>query len=325
MRSGLIGLGVVALLVSALGLAAHFWSPVGTRSLFLSAISPYLGTAAAFALLLFALARGRPGWAGVAASAAVVAGYALVQVPLYSAAAAPVTGPRLAVMTSNLDLGGADANALVAAVRRDRVGLLMLEELTPAERAALRTAGLDRVLPHSVTDPRPSAAGTGLWSRFPIRGAHVRRDLGFSMVIASIVVPGTPHPATAVALHVLGPVPQAGGWLADMRRLPGVLASLPTAAPVVVGGDFNATPDVAQFRRLLTGGYADATRQAGAGILPTYPADRAFPPLISIDHVLTRGAVATSAGTVEIPGSDHRALLATVRLDQSAGRATAPG
>ena len=33
-----------------------------------------------------------------------------------------------------------------------------------------------------------------------------------------------------------------------------------------------------------------------------------------IDHVLTRNAVAASVMTIEMPGSDHRSLIATVQM-----------
>ncbi|MGH9271430.1 MAG: hypothetical protein ACRDZ2_09160 [Ilumatobacteraceae bacterium] len=53
--------------------------------------------------------------------------------------------------------------------------------------------------------------------------------------------------------------------------------------------------------------------QSGARYVPTYPTDRRYPPLISIDHVLTRGpVVATRVDTVELAGTDHLALLATL-------------
>ena len=111
-----------------------------------------------------------------------------------------------------------------------------------------------------------------------------------------------------------GPVPDAGPWRSDIARLPAVLHALSRdAAVVVVGGDFNATPDTKQFRSVLRSGYTDAADQAGAGYTATYPADRSFPPLIAIDHVLANGgAVATGVRSVSIRGSDHRGL--SVRL-----------
>ena len=37
--------------------------------------------------------------------------------------------------------------------------------------------------------------------------------------------------------------------------------------------------------------------------------------MITIDHVLTRNAVASSIKTIDIPGSDDRLLLATIKLE----------
>ena len=52
--------------------------------------------------------------------------------------------------------------------------------------------------------------------------------------------------------------------------------------------------------------------QTGAGFAPTFPSHSWHPALITIDHVLTRGSIASSIRTVTVPGTDHRALLATV-------------
>ena len=75
-----------------------------------------------------------------------------------------------------------------------------------------------------------------------------------------------------------------------------------------------STPDMRQFRDLPTSGYRDAVEQTGSGFAPTYPSDTWFPPVITIDHVLTRNAVAASVMTIEMPGSDHRSLLATIEV-----------
>jgi endonuclease/exonuclease/phosphatase (EEP) superfamily protein YafD len=89
-----------------------------------------------------------------------------------------------------------------------------------------------------------------------------------------------------------------------------------TAGPaaVIVAGDFNRTPDMRQFRDLLTNGFGDAVEQTGAGFGPTFPSRTWHPPLITIDHMLTRRATATAIRTVYIGGFDHRALLATLAV-----------
>jgi endonuclease/exonuclease/phosphatase (EEP) superfamily protein YafD len=89
-----------------------------------------------------------------------------------------------------------------------------------------------------------------------------------------------------------------------------------TAGPaaVIVGGDYNSTPDMRQFRDPRTDGYRDAVEQLGAGFAPTFPSNRWHPPLITIDHILTHNAAASSIRTIQVPGSDHRTPLATIEI-----------
>ena len=89
-------------------------------------------------------------------------------------------------------------------------------------------------------------------------------------------------------------------------------ADIAEPAAVIVAGDFNSTPDMRQFRDLLTNGYRDCANQTGAGFAPTFPSRTWHPPLITIDHVLTRQAACSSIRTLYVRGSDHRSLLATV-------------
>lgn len=309
----LIAFAVAGLLVGLIGIVSHYRAPGSTYSLALSAFAVYLGLGAVVSAVLFALQRTPLGWVGCAVAVAAVAWTAALQVPAYVAETVPDHGTDVVLMTSNLMVGAADPHAVVQAARSHDVDVLMLEELTPEIRHALHTAGLDDLFPYSVADPRESGAGTGLWSRHPLTDTNVRRDLGFSFVTARTKLPT--GETTLAAVHVFGPYPQPqfARWRSDIRAYPAVLHALP-GQTVLIGGDFNATSDDAQFRDVLGSRYLDAARQAGAGYTPTWPADRWFPPLITIDHVLTHGAVARSADTVEIPGSDHRALIVSVRI-----------
>jgi endonuclease/exonuclease/phosphatase (EEP) superfamily protein YafD len=81
---------------------------------------------------------------------------------------------------------------------------------------------------------------------------------------------------------------------------------------VIVAGDFNATMDMRPLRRLLDAGYRDAAEQAGAGLARTYPNRAGRPAILGIDHILLHDCAATTAHTVGLGGSDHRALLATI-------------
>ncbi len=299
------------LLVALVGLLAHFRAPGRSWELGVSAFAPYLMLAAPVAAVLLLAARQ---WVPAAVVLVVVVGCASTQSGLFGSARAPADSERLVTMTCNLRLGEADPASVVRAVRDHRVDVLMLQELTGPEQARLEQAGLDDVLPYHAAHADESAIGSGMWSRHPLTSIDRRTDFTFAFITARVTVPGAAAPVTAVTLHLAGPVPSSTRWQRDIRHLPGVLRSLPADGPVVVGGDFNATSDIAQFRALLVDGYADGTQQAGAGMKRTYPADTWYPPLIGIDHVLTRHAVATSADTVRIAGSDHRALLVSVAV-----------
>jgi endonuclease/exonuclease/phosphatase family metal-dependent hydrolase len=82
----------------------------------------------------------------------------------------------------------------------------------------------------------------------------------------------------------------------------------------VVAGDFNATLDHAAFRDVLRLGYADAARQAGRALVPTWGLPgRAV--LLALDHVLVdRGCAVLACSVHAIPGTDHRAVYASIQL-----------
>jgi endonuclease/exonuclease/phosphatase family metal-dependent hydrolase len=115
-------------------------------------------------------------------------------------------------------------------------------------------------------------------------------------------------------------------------------------------GDFNATYDHSEFRAVLdggAGGSADARGATGAAdsgvaagdagsadsassggrkmvdvgtaaglrLLPTWPMEGVPLPGITIDHLVTSPQIASTGYTVHrIPGTDHAAVLATLRI-----------
>ena len=103
-------------------------------------------------------------------------------------------------------------------------------------------------------------------------------------------------------------------WRDELSALPAVAG--PGGLPVVFAGDFNSTVDHAAFRRLLRRGYADAASQAGTGLLPTWgPVPGGQRAVLTIDHILTDPRCAVLASSVHpLPGTDHRALFARIRL-----------
>jgi endonuclease/exonuclease/phosphatase (EEP) superfamily protein YafD len=305
-RAALTLVAVAALAGTILALALHEFAWPWQWLLVLAALSHYLMWTAPIGLGCALLARRR--------IVSAVAGVAfvlmlLVQLPPNFASGFDVAGSPTNVLQANLHVGQADPAGVVQLVRDHRVGLLATEELTDAEQNRLVAAGLPRLLPYRFSATLPNGGGgLAIWSRYPLRAEHNLPGYQLGVLTAQVERPGAPF--TAVAVHLLPPYPYpAGGWRTEIARLHTLLDGL-SAAQVIVAGDFNATVDHAQFRALLDHGYADAAEQSGSGYLPTYPNDRWYGPVIGIDHVLARGLRAGSARTFDLPGSDHRALLA---------------
>jgi len=220
------------------------------------------------------------------------------------------------VLSANLRLGRADVPSFVDLARAS-ADVITLSEMTPDWLRRFYASGIRTEFPYSVLVPVPGAGGFGLWSRFPL--APVTPLKGGGMIAARVQFPGVRIDPVVASVHIINPLAFYGRafdqWRSGIAAAQVRMAGLADAAgpgAVIVAGDFNSTPDMRQFRDLLTGGYRDAVDQIGAGFMPTFPSHPVFPPLITIDHVLTRNAAASSIRTIDLRGSDHRALLATV-------------
>jgi len=307
----------VLLLVGALAALIARLVPVTNHALLIfSALSPYLMFGAVLALALLVLTRKR-GWTAMLALT-TIAGALCVEMPQFIGPTDPPADPcRARILTVNLFEGRADPYAL-ARIARERTDLLLLQELTPEVAEALNREGLGEEFPYQAVDARPGALGVGIWSRYPLSRHSQVEGYELGMIRASMHFPAATTETEVLVAHIAGPWPQpVDAWSREMNMLPKTLdeiASENWAKSIVVAGDFNSTLNMQQFRGLLNDGYRDAAEQSGAGVVRTYPADRWYPPLIGIDHVLTRNGSADGLYTVRVPGSDHLGVGACVHL-----------
>ncbi|QIV81149.1 endonuclease/exonuclease/phosphatase family protein [Mycolicibacterium frederiksbergense] len=301
--------GVLLLLLAAGALVARYVPATNRALLVMAALSPYLMLGAPLGALAFALSRH---WTLVSVAAVLTVAVLAVQLPWYIGSPDPDTGTTLRFVSANLLLGEAEP-AAIAALAAEHADILAVQELTPELAAALSPA-LARDFPHSALRPRERAAGVGLWSRYPIITSGSDESFSRGLIYARVQVPDTDFATTVVSTHMPPPRSAFDSWRSDIARLGPALHELPPDGPVVVGGDLNATPDVREFRQLLRDGYRDGAAQAGAGLTRTHPSNVIIPPLLAVDHIMTRNASVTSLRTVEVAGSDHLALAATVVL-----------
>lgn len=250
--------------------------------------------------------------AGVAALGLVVQGWSLA--PLLTGGS--TDKPVLTVLTSNLEFGGGDAVTVVRTVAEDEVDVLVLEEVTPTAYDALLAVGLVELLPHQVGEQVETAAGTMVFSRYPL-GAPRSFALGNGGLDVDVAAP---EPFRLLAVHTAQPVGTPRWWANDMAAVRQRAAEAVDEGPTLVVGDFNATLDHQPLRAILGTGLRDAAEQAGSGWQPTWPTrfhTSWLQPLITIDHVLaSEPYVAMRTRTLEVRNSDHLALLADLRLSR---------
>ncbi|UAK31601.1 endonuclease/exonuclease/phosphatase family protein [Nocardia asteroides] len=307
-RVGVDLLAWIAALTGAAGVALHF-NGSSSRVLALAASgAPYLMSSTLVGAAAF-LARRH--WIGAGVAILVGAAALWTQAPLYAGSPGHEDGHPVTVMQANLLFDGADPRALVDEVRARDVAVLTVNELTPAAIEDLGRAGLDQLLPYRYVSPARTAAGTGIWSSYPLSETVEYDGYVLNQLSATARIPGL-GPVTVYAFHPVPPVYGTRVWADELSRLRAILERSPADRPAIVGGDFNATYDHRQFRALLSGRFGDAAEQAGAGHLVTYPTDKRWPPLVGIDHILIAGGRAGTVDTVELPGADHRAVVARV-------------
>lgn len=220
--------------------------------------------------------------------------------PEPAAGAEPVT-----VLSTNVQFGEGDAPFVVDEVRDREVDVLVVSEITPDFLAAADAAGLADVLPHRVGSPDPEASGTMVFAREPVEEV-ARVDTFFdSLVVRTDGV-------TLLATHPAPPT-LADDWRRDQPLL---LAAAREHDVDLVVGDLNATLDHPGIRDLVDAGWRDAVELTNGGFAPTWPTDGQLGlllPAVQIDHALVRDTFAvTDVDHVEVPGSDHLAVVVAV-------------
>jgi endonuclease/exonuclease/phosphatase (EEP) superfamily protein YafD len=326
--------GLAAALAAAVPTVARFLEPgLDTPIPQLAALNPWTLPLwlVAGVLLLFGRRR-RSGGAVVLIIGLVIALGVRWQLPSATARdtveTSTAAGVSVRVMTLNVLFGRADADQALALVRDHRIDVLVVEELTPDFIKRLRTAGIDDQLGHSDLHPGPRAAGTGIWSRWPLQPAGTLPSAGFAMPAVSIALPGSARPLGVTGIHTRAPVPGTGpltGWRRDLAMIAKTEAARDKqAGPQLYVGDFNASRDHAGFRAILDTGLVDAADAVPAATWPgfTWPTDRPGPAFSRIDHILlTPSSIGVRKVTVvDLDGTDHHGVVADLVVRDSPDR-----
>ena len=226
----------------------------------------------------------------------------------FGSVAEPAGTERLEIVHLNTQSGNPAREEIVDFVRRSGADLVFLAEVTPALLELLA----------EVEGPLRVVAGTP--PSTPIGIVALARDdavtgrltnLGVSEVPAVLVETELAgEPLQVLGFHTSSPgVERRSADRNDQLAAAGALVS-DRSTPMVLVGDFNATPWTPAFRRLLDTGLVDAQR--GRGVDGSWPAGWG-PFQIPIDHVLhTPDLTSTSYAYEESVGSDHESLRVAI-------------
>lgn len=301
-RGSLVFVGAAALLTGLL--LGHDQVP-GGAGLILDTMSPWLALLIPVLALIAILCRCVAG--AVAALAPLMAWAYLFGswwAPFPAVHAAPATD-SVRIVSQNLFASNGSPDATASALAATDADIVAVQEYAGTNRAAVQRV-LDTAYPHH------TEMGTvALWSKYPLSDTTAA-DVGLDWHRGLRTHIDTP--AGDLVVYVVH-LPSIRPWdTASRDHGLEVLSQELTADPaehIVVAGDFNTASTDRNWTRFAPG-YRHALDTPGAGSRFTWPATF---PLARLDHILLRGASATDAAVLRIPGPDHRAVSAVISVD----------
>jgi endonuclease/exonuclease/phosphatase (EEP) superfamily protein YafD len=309
-----VTLGAFLLVPGLVATVLRLVPPSDDGTALLAAFIPYGLVAYALAVLCFGIAVlvARRKAVVLVVFALVAALFALHLswiVPLFVSDGRAATTKPFTVFSLNMH--GGQANPAQVAAQAADADVVVLVEATPGALRALKEFNWDKRFRYSVGDVRDDISNTAIYSRFPLSHSAPLPATSFAQYVTTAKVPGI-GALRIIAAHPCNPYCGQGRWASEHAVLRDVVEEN-LNQPLMVVGDLNAVDDHGPIRALRDDGLESATDIVGAGWLPTYPANRALPPLLPIDHVLLSDQLtATSIVTVEIDDTDHLGLVATV-------------
>jgi endonuclease/exonuclease/phosphatase (EEP) superfamily protein YafD len=228
--------------------------------------------------------------------------------------AAQAQGASLRLVTHNLYVRNHRPDALAEWLEHQDADVIVFQEIKE-QTAAVMAAASDRYpyqffgWPTNYVDRpelREELNGLAILSRYPLRDPFVFRQTRYAApaAFADLLLPGETT-VRLIVVHTSNPFRRSGmrsrnqlmkALAAELRRYEG---------PLVVAGDFNATPYTPAFAQFLSDAGLTTVR-AYPGTYPQIAGDFGLP----IDHVLVRGVRIVDIEALDAFGSDHRPLRA---------------
>lgn len=273
-------------------------------------ISPFVLLYLPFFLLaavVAALRRWRLPWLLLAAGGVGAHGYAVGR--LYRAAERPAlaTPQPLRICFANVLAGRRVSEPLLAWIREQDPDVAAFAEVGPHYDQAL--SFLNERMPYSLEHFATDTFGLAVYSRYPLEQAEVRFLIPGIPTFTALL----PTPSATLRLivaHLPPPSRRPDEHASHLRALTALVRADPA---VVLLGDLNISPWSPRFRLLAQAGLRDARQ--GFGPAPTWSPKPLPLPLLPLDHVLVKGAIAVNAFQVGPRNrSDHRPVFASLEI-----------
>jgi endonuclease/exonuclease/phosphatase (EEP) superfamily protein YafD len=256
----------------------------------------------------------------IAASVVMLLQIAIVYPEFAAAQAVPgwaAHAPTFRLLDANVYYDNPSMAGYAAQIRHVHPDVLTMEESRPSDVAQLKAAGALDGLPYQFEVYGFDPFIFFIASRYPLTGTRVLR-LGEHPLMVETTLRLPSGPQTMWVLHTIAPLPISfDQWKRQIAFVDQQVRSRGTAGLLLLG-DFNSTWGNQGFRDILASGLADAAAARGEPLAMTWSQLMSpLPPLVRVDHVLTGpNLTAAQITTIPGPGSDHRALVATIAVRQ---------
>jgi endonuclease/exonuclease/phosphatase (EEP) superfamily protein YafD len=310
----------LALPLGLLGVAAYFAS----RPYVLAQLSPFRVQAATLLALhaVFCLTVRRRRWAAVFAVLACFNVWAVLRPafpPLVTVT--DTTRPPVKILFANVLTSNSDPARLLALIAVEAPDFVALIEINRRWQTQLEPA-LSATYPFSLFRPREDNFGLAVFSRVEPAGGRVEFFADVETPSLDLTLPSGDRSIRVLVTHPLPPGDAETAALRD-QHLEGLAdwmrftATLQTAGtppvPVLILGDFNATPWCPPLRRLLATTGLHSAARGHVVVASTWPVPIPFL-RIPLDHALLNDELACIRYRVGPDiGSDHFPLLLEVR------------
>lgn len=217
-------------------------------------------------------------------------------------------GTAFRLMTVNLLHERGDAEDFAAALAELRPDVVVTQELAPACAEVVKES-----YPHHRLAPSTDYTGRGIATHFDAEFGDI--DMPSRPGTSALLDIGG-EPMRLAGVHLRNPI-NFPWWVAARarrRQLDGLFGWLDSEndRPVVVAGDFNASPAWPVYKltaERLTDLVAEHAEKEGESVEPTWGWRPGWPRMLRIDHVFGSGVGATGVSVRPIVGSDHAAVI----------------